>query len=62
VRAEYEGAGAHVVAVDAVGDVDDARFWRDRRDDPVADAHEVVVTAIVGEERDDRGHPGREST
>ena len=50
--AQDERAGAHVVARDAVGDVDDARLGRDARDHAVADPDEVVGEAVVGEERD----------
>ena len=54
--AQHERAGAHVVAGDAVGEVDDPRLGRDPRDDAVADADEVVVEAVVGQEGDDRCH------
>ena len=52
--AQDERAGAHVVAGDAVGDVDDPDVGRDLRDDPVADADEVVAEPVVAEERHDR--------
>ena len=54
--AQHQRARAHVVARDAVGQVDDPRLGGDARDDAVADADEVVVDAVVGQERDDRWH------
>jgi len=57
--AQHERAGADVVARDPVGDVDDPDGRRDPRDHPVADAHEVVVEAVVAEERHDRHCAGR---
>ena len=50
-RAQHERARAHLVARDAVRDVDDARVRRDARDDAVADADEVVREPVVAEER-----------
>ena len=47
------------MARDAVGDVDDPRVGRDPGHDAVADADEVVVVAVVGEEGDDRRHGAR---
>jgi hypothetical protein len=49
-----ERTGADVVRRDAVGDVDDRRVRGDGPDDRLADADELVVEAVVGEERDGR--------
>ena len=54
--AQDQRPGADVVARDAVGDVEDPALRGDARDHPVADADEVVDQAVVGEERDHRGH------
>jgi hypothetical protein len=54
--AQHQRAGAHVVAVDPVADVEDARLGRDPGHDAVAHADELVVVAVVGQEGDDRRH------
>src|SRR5205085_6068515 len=43
---------AHVVSRNRVGQVDDARAGAAARDHAVADTHELVRQAVVGEERD----------
>ena len=50
---EDQRALADRVAAHAVREVDDLRLRVDRPDDAVADAHEVVVASVVGEQRDD---------
>ena len=57
---QHERAGADVVARDAVRDVDDPRVGRGPRDHAVAHADEVVVVAVVAEERQHPSH-ARES-
>ena len=56
--AQHERALADGVALDAVGDVDDPRLGWIAVDHPVADADEVVVAPVVGEQRDDHAAPG----
>jgi hypothetical protein len=56
--AEDQRAGAHVVALDAVRHVEHADLRRQARDDAVAHADELVVVAVVGQERYDSGHGG----
>ena len=51
---EDERAGADVVAIDPVGEVDDAGLGTGPDDHPVADADEVVGQPIVRQEGDDR--------
>ena len=53
---QHERPRAHVVAVDPVADVDDARRGRDPRHDAVAHAYELVVVAVVGQEGDHCRH------
>jgi hypothetical protein len=53
--AQHERAVAHRVAADAVRDVHDVDVGIDRADHAVADADEVVVAPVVGEQRDDHG-------
>jgi hypothetical protein len=56
--AEDQRAGAHVVARDAMRHVEYADLRCQARDDAVAHADELVVVAVVGEERHDPGHGG----
>jgi hypothetical protein len=57
---QHERAGADVVARDPVRDVDDPRVGRGPGDHAVAHADEVVVVAVVAEERQHPSH-ARES-
>ena len=57
--AQHERALTHRVALDAVGDVDDRASGCDAADHAVADADELVVAAVVGEQRDDHAAPLR---
>ena len=52
---EHDRTRAHVVARDAVRDVDHARLRAAPSDHPMAGAHELVAQAVVGEECDDGG-------
>ncbi len=51
--AQHDRPLPHGEAPDAVGEVDDLGVGRDPADHAVADAHELVVVAVVGEEGDD---------
>jgi hypothetical protein len=55
-RGEDERAPADVVASDPVGDVDHRHVGRDPGDHGAADAGELVVVAVVAEERDGQRH------
>ena len=48
---ERQGAGAHVVGADAVGEVDRRDVRREVADHRLDDADELVVEAVVGEQR-----------
>ena len=52
---QHECAGAHVVARDTVCDVDHLRGRAAPGDHPLADTHELISVAVVGEEGDKRG-------
>jgi hypothetical protein len=56
--AQDEGAGAQIMAGDAVRQVDDACLRCDARHDRVADADEVVRRPVVGQEGDDHSGGG----
>ena len=53
VFARHERALQHRLSGNAVRDVDDLRFRRDRLHDSVARAHEIVLEAEVAQERDE---------
>ena len=54
--AQDEGSGPDVVAVEAVGEVDDPRLGRDSRDHRAADPGELVARAVVRQEGDRSRH------